>query len=113
MSGKEKSSPKKKYLREIILVLLHCVGFVLLYFVIRRLDFGLMKENFIHVKTWKILAGLALLMLVYLIKTYRWLTINRAFGLNADYGTLLVFFLFSGLLSSVTPGRLGELSRIH
>jgi uncharacterized membrane protein YbhN (UPF0104 family) len=31
---------------------------------------------------------------------------------EASYGTLLIFFLFSGLLSSITPGRLGEFSRI-
>jgi uncharacterized membrane protein YbhN (UPF0104 family) len=102
----------KKILRKTALVLMHSLGFVLLYFVVRKLDFGMIKENFALFRTWKIVVGLVLLMLVYLIKNYRWLTINRAFGLNAGYGTLLVFFLFSGLLSSVTPGRLGEFSRI-
>lgn len=102
----------KNIIRKIALVLLHSLGFVLLYFVVRKLDFPMMRENFTLFKTWKILAGLGILLLVYLIKNYRWLTINRAFGMNASYGTLLVFFLFSGLLSSITPGRLGEFSRI-
>lgn len=102
----------KKIIRKFVLFLLHSLGFILLYFVIRKLDFNLMKENFALFKTWKILAGLGILLLVYLIKNYRWYTINRAFGMDASYGTLLVFFLFSGLLSSITPGRLGEFSRI-
>ncbi len=102
----------KKIIRKISTVLLHSLGFVILYFVVRKLDFGLMEENFTLFRTWKILAGLGILLLVYLIKTYRWMTINQAFGMQADYWTLLVFFLFSGLLSSITPGRLGEFSRI-
>ena len=76
------------------LVLLHSLGFLLLYFVIRKLDFHQLLENLVLFRAWKIAAGLALLMVVYLIKNIRWLTINRAFGLKADYGTLLVFFLF-------------------
>ena len=102
----------KKFIRRTGLVLLHSLGFVLLYFVIRNLDFHLIKENFSLFKAWKIATGLGILLLVYLIKTYRWLTITRSFGMKATYGTLLVFFLFSGLLSTITPGRLGEFSRI-
>ena len=102
----------KKILKRTGLILVHSLGFVLLYFVIRNLDFQLIKENFSLFKPWKIAAGLGILLMVYLIKTYRWLTINRSFGMKTTYGTLLVFFLFSGLLSSITPGRLGEFSRI-
>ena len=102
----------RKIIRKTGLILLHSLGFILLYFVIRNLDFHLIKENFSLIKPWKIAAGLGILMLVYLIKTYRWLTITRSFGMKATYGTLLVFFLFSGLLSTITPGRLGEFSRI-
>ncbi|MFC2114973.1 lysylphosphatidylglycerol synthase transmembrane domain-containing protein [Bacteroidota bacterium] len=103
---------KRNSIRKIGLVLLHSLGFILLFFVIRKLDFQMLKENIALFKIWKIFAGLGILMIVYLIKTYRWLIINRAFGLKGSFGTLLVFFLFSGLLSSITPGRLGEFSRI-
>lgn len=98
--------------RKIGLILLHSLGFVLLFFVIRNLDFRMLKENFALFKTWKIITGFGILLLVYLIKTYRWLIINRAFGVKGSYGTLLLFSLFSGLLSSITPGRLGEFARI-
>jgi uncharacterized protein (TIRG00374 family) len=108
----EKPVMRKKFIRRVLMILMHSLGFILLYFVIRNLDFSLMKENFSLFRTWKVIAGLAILMLVYLIKTYRWLTINRVFGVKSPYGTLLVYFLFSGLLSSITPGRLGEFSRI-
>lgn len=102
----------KKIVQRTGLILLHSLGFILLYFVIRNLDFQLIKENFSLFKPWKMAAGLGILLLVYLIKTYRWLTINRSFGMKTGYGTLLLFFLFSGLLSAITPGRLGEFSRI-
>ena len=102
----------QKIIRRTGLILLHSLGFVLLYFVVRNLDFQVIRENFSLFKPWKIAAGLGILLMVYLIKTYRWLTINRSFGLKTTYGTLLVFFLFSGLLSAITPGRLGEFSRI-
>ena len=84
----------KKIIKRTGLVLLHSLGFVLLFFVIRNLDFQLIKENFSLFKVWKIAAGLGILLLVYLIKTYRWLTITRSFGMKASYGNLLVFFLF-------------------
>ncbi len=102
----------KKILKRTGLILVHSLGFVLLYFVIRNLDFQLIKENFSLFKPWKMASGLGILLAVYLIKTYRWLTITRSFGMKASYGNLLVFFLFSGLLSTITPGRLGEFSRI-
>jgi uncharacterized protein (TIRG00374 family) len=101
-----------KTIRRIGLILLHSLGFVLLYFVIRKLDFQLIKENFGLFKPWKIAIGFSILLMVYLIKTYRWLTINRSFGMSTSYWTLLLFFLFSGFLSTITPGRLGEFSRI-
>lgn len=108
----QKSLKKKNTIRKIALTLLHSLGFVLLFFVIRNLDFQVLKDNFALFKTWKIFASLGILLLVYLIKTLRWLIINRSFGINGSYGTLLVFFLFSGLLSTITPGRLGEFARI-
>ena len=103
---------KSRFIRRILMILMHSLGFVLLYFVVRKLDFSLMRENLSLIRTWKIFAGLAILLLVYLIKTYRWLTINEVFGIKSRYGVLLLYFLFSGLLSSITPGRLGEFSRI-
>lgn len=102
----------KKPIQKIVFVLLHGLGFVLLYFVIRKLDFRMIGDYFSLFKSWKVLAGLSLLLLVYMIKTYRWLIINRKFGLEADYLSLLVFFLFSGFLSTITPGRLGEFAKI-
>jgi len=102
----------RKSLQKIAFYLLHSLGFILLYFVVRQLDFTLLKENLLHFKFWKIVAGLIILMCVYLIKSYRWFMINKAFGVECNYGTLLVFFLASGFLSVITPGRLGEFAKI-
>ncbi|MFC2112798.1 lysylphosphatidylglycerol synthase transmembrane domain-containing protein [Bacteroidota bacterium] len=102
----------KKIIKRIALILLHGLGFVLLFFVVRRLDFRMIAGYFSLFKAWKIGVGLCLLFVVYMIKTYRWLIINRKFSVEADYLSLLVFFLFSGFLSTITPGRLGEFAKI-
>jgi uncharacterized protein (TIRG00374 family) len=103
---------RRKTIRRIALILLHSIGFLLLYFVIRKLDFRMTAEYFALFKVWKIVAGLVILFLVYMIKSYRWLLINRAFGIKGSYLTFLVFFLFTGFLGTITPGRLGEFAKI-
>ncbi len=103
---------RKKTLQGIVFILLHSIGFLLLYFVIRKLDFRMTAEYFAFFSTWKIVVGLAILFLVYMIKSYRWLLINRAFGVNGRYQTFLAFFLFTGFLGTITPGRLGEFAKI-
>ncbi len=104
---------KRKTLRNIALALLHSLGFILLFFAIRKLDFGLLKQYLFLFRPWKVVLAMAILLLVYLIKTWRWLRISRSFGVEGGYAELLGFFLFSGLLSTITPGRLGDFSRIY
>ncbi|MCK4745962.1 MAG: flippase-like domain-containing protein [Bacteroidales bacterium] len=103
---------KRKTLKKIAFYLMHSLGFILLYFVVRKLDFVLLRENLLQFRTWKIFLGLLILVGVYLIKSYRWYLINRAFGVKSRYGTLLVFYFASGFLSVITPGRLGEFAKI-
>lgn len=103
---------RKHIIKRVVLVMLHFLGFVLLYFVVRKLDFGKLFEYMKYFSAWKVFAGLVILFCVYLIKSYRWMIINRAFGIGADYRTLLVFFLFTGFLGTITPGRMGEFAKI-
>lgn len=91
---------------------LHVVGFVLLYLVLRSFDWPVFLELFATFRPVDFLAGLGLLVAVYLIKSFRWMLINRTFGVRLGYGTTLIFFLVSGFLSVITPGRVGEFAKI-
>ncbi|HYW95394.1 MAG TPA: lysylphosphatidylglycerol synthase transmembrane domain-containing protein [Bacteroidales bacterium] len=102
----------RKSIRRILFVLLHSLGFVLLYLVVRKLDWGHFFELIKTFPWWSFGLGLAMLMLVYLLKSWRWYIINKAFGIDIPFGTTLTFFLVSGFLSAITPGRIGEFSKI-
>jgi len=103
---------KKGVFGKIIYYALHVVGFILLYFVLRNFDWQSFGRLFSSFTIFDFLIGFGLLILVYLIKSLRWMLINRTFGIHISYGTTLIFFLVSGFLSVITPGRLGEFAKI-
>lgn len=93
--------------------MLHLTGFVLLYFVIRGLEWSRFFELLKTFPLWKYMTGLAILCLVYAIKSLRWHLLNRSFGIETTWRTALVFYLSAGFLSVITPGRLGEFAKIY
>jgi uncharacterized protein (TIRG00374 family) len=103
----------RKRWRNLLFYALHCTGFILLYFVIRRLEFHKLLDMMLMFPVWKIFLGLGLLILVYLVKTLRWFLINRVLEIRTSFHILLMFFLVSGFLSVITPGRLGEFAKIY
>ena len=106
-------SKEKPVNRKWVFALLHIVGFVLLWFVLRDLEWD---TFFILLKTipfWKYLVGLMVLCVVYGLKSLRWHLLNRSFGIKTTWRTALVFYLSAGFLSVITPGRLGEFAKIY
>lgn len=102
----------KKIIGKTFYYFLHATGFVLLYFVLRNFDwesFGALFQTF---RTTDFILGLLMLAIVYFLKSLRWMLINRTFGISLPYGTTMIYFLVAGFLSVITPGRLGEFSRI-
>ena len=91
---------------------LHLIGFFLLYLVLRNFNRSLFGNFFNAFRPMDFISGLSLLVLVYIFKSFRWMLINRTFGIRLSYGTTLVYFLVSGFLSVITPGRLGEFAKI-
>ena len=102
----------RKSWRNILFYALHCTGFILLFFVIRRLEFSKLMDLLLLFPAWKILLGLGLLILVYLVKTLRWFLINRILNIRTSFYNLLAIYLISGFFSVFTPGRLGEFAKI-
>lgn len=103
---------KKGVAGKILYLGLHVLGFALLYYVLRNFDWQSFNTLFTSFKLFDFLLGFSLLIIVYLVKSLRWMLINRTFGIHISYGTTLIFFLVSGFLSVITPGRIGEFAKI-
>ena len=99
--------------RRWIFTLLHIVGFVLLWFVLRGLEWDTFFVLLKTITLWKYLVGLLVLCFVYALKSLRWHLLNRSFGIETTWRMALVFYLSAGFLSVITPGRLGEFAKIY
>lgn len=93
--------------------MLHLAGFVLLWFLVRDLDWKSFLEELLSVPAWKYMVGLLILVGVYLLKSWRWNILNSTFDISTPLKTALVFYLSAGFLSVITPGRLGEFAKIY
>ena len=98
--------------RKWLFYLLHLAGFILLYLVIRDLEWQVFLEVLGDFPAWKYLTGIGVLLGVYVLKSYRWHLLNRSFGIKTGWKSSLVFYLSAGFLSVITPGRLGEFAKI-
>jgi len=103
----------KSITRKWIFAGLHIVGFVLLWFVLRDLEWDTFFVLLKTIPIWKYLVGLAVLCMVYALKSLRWHLLNRSFGIDTTWKMALVFYLSAGFLSVITPGRLGEFAKIY
>ena len=102
-----------KRIKRGLFLLLHLAGFVLLWFLVRDLDWKSFLEELLSVPAWKYMVGLLILVGVYLLKSWRWNILNSSFGISTPLKTALVFYLSAGFLSVITPGRLGEFAKIY
>ncbi len=98
--------------RKWVFVGLHLIGFVLLWYVIRDLQWDEFLTLMGQLPVWKYLAGIAVLTLVYVLKSLRWKLLTESFGIRISWRDSLVFYLSAGFLSVFTPGRLGEFAKV-
>jgi len=82
---------------------------ILIYFLI-KIDFGALKEVLTGVDP-IFFAALMIFFPMMMIKTYRWLVLLKNFGVNIDFSNLFNLNLKGVLYGSITPGRLGEISK--
>jgi len=102
-----------KGIRKKVFIVLHLLGFLLLWWVVRDLEWEQFFALLGTMPLWKFFAGLMALCLVYALKSLRWNRLNRSFGIPTTWRSALVFYLSAGFLSVITPGRLGELAKIY
>jgi len=100
-------------LRKWLFLLLHLIGLVLLWFIVKDLEWYKFGDLLSSFPKWKYLSGLAILCMVYLLKSLRWRLLNKCFGINTSWRDALLFYLSAGFLSVITPGRLGEFAKIY
>ncbi|MCK4747358.1 MAG: flippase-like domain-containing protein, partial [Bacteroidales bacterium] len=103
----------KQVIRKGLFYTMHLIGFILLFVVVRDLEWNRFFQLLKTIPVWKYLVGLLILCFVYAIKSLRWYLLNRSFGINTTWRTALVFYLSAGFLSVITPGRLGEFAKIY
>ena len=103
----------KRGIRKWLFILLHLLGFILLWFVVRDLEWTTFFTLLQTFPAWKYLSGIGILLIVYAIKSFRWHLLNQSFGIKTTWKTALVFYLSAGFLSVITPGRLGEFVKIY
>lgn len=102
-----------RVLRKWLFLLLHLSGLVLLWFIVKDLEWDKFSTLLSSFPKWKYLSGLAILCIVYLLKSLRWKLLNKSFGINTSWKDALIFYLSAGFLSVITPGRLGEFAKIY
>ncbi len=102
-----------KFLRKWLFLLLHLTGLVLLWFIVKDLEWDRFSALLSSFPIWKYLVGLAILCMVYILKSLRWKLLNKSFGINTSWKDALIFYLSAGFLSVITPGRLGEFAKIY
>lgn len=103
----------KRKIRKWLFILLHLTGFILLWFVVRDLEWNMFFTLLKTFPFWKYLTGVGILIIVYAIKSLRWYLLNRSFGIETTWKMALVFYLSAGFMSVITPGRLGEFAKIY
>jgi len=100
-------------LRRIIFISLHFTGFVLLFFVVRELEWKSFLANLKEFPFWKYLTGIGVVILVFVFKSLRWQWLNKAFGIHTTWRSTMVFYMSAGFLGVITPGRLGEFAKVY
>jgi len=86
------------------------IGPVILVYFLVKIDFGALKEVLTGIDP-IFFAALTIFFPMMMIKTYRWLVLLRNFGINIDFSNLFNLNLKGVLYGSITPGRLGEISK--
>jgi uncharacterized protein (TIRG00374 family) len=100
-------------LKRFLFIAVHGIGFFLLWFILKDIDWQRFTELIPLFPVWKFAVGISILLCVYLLKSLRWYLINKSFGIELSYSKSLTYYLVSGFLGSITPGRLGEFSKVY
>ena len=88
------------------------IGIIIIVFILSKLNFAEIKTIFWEVDKHYLFIGLALTIIIIFIKSLRWNYLMQKQEIK--YSLIDSFFMYSAstLLGTVTPGRIGDLSKI-
>jgi len=88
-------------------------GPVLLAYVLAKTDLGELAAILRRAHLGELGLGLVLTWVIVLVRAYRWHRINEREGIHLPFGREFTFYAAAFAIGAVTPGRLGELSKVH
>lgn len=88
------------------------IGFILLIIIIRRFDLGAVYEAFKKTNYQLLILAFLFTIPVILIKAWRWNYLKKLQGIKYKLGDSFLMYWIGMVIGFVTPGRLGEVSKI-
>lgn len=88
------------------------IGIVIIVLILRKLNFVGIKDSILNANKYYLVIGLFLTVVGSAFKAWRWNYLKKTQNINYRLSDSLIMY-FSGMLAGIiTPGRLGELSRL-
>ena len=106
---KQKKNSKYKWLKIVLGV---AVTALALWLSFRKLDWGVLKETFLHVNFFWVILALANTILVVYALGWRWQILLKPKG-KIPLGSLFRLNIISQYVNIIIPGRFGEVSRAY
>jgi glycosyltransferase 2 family protein len=95
---------KKHYLK--------IIGFLILAYIFYKIDFSGVVEILTGARIVYIIAAISLALPTILIKSWRWKYLLKMQGVNYSLKNAFTSYLSSGFLGTITPGKVGEFSKV-
>lgn len=88
------------------------IGIIIIVFILSKLNLTELKGIFSTVNKYYLILGLALAIVGVFIKAGRWNYLKRIQGIKYSITNSFIMYSASTMVGIITPGRLGELSKI-
>lgn len=92
--------------------LIRLIGIAILGYILFRVDFRSYYELLKKLEPLRILFACLLILVIYLLKSFRWYLLLKGQGIVYSYLNSFLAFTGSNFIAFITPGRLGEFAKI-
>jgi uncharacterized protein (TIRG00374 family) len=90
---------------------LRFIGVLVFGFILYKIDFKKLWQVIIHVQLIYIIISVILLILLYVVKSYRWKLLLNSQKIYYSFKNTFLAFTASNFIAFITPGRVGEFSK--
>lgn len=89
------------------------VGFLIFIWIIRAIDFNKLKDSLYEINYFYYILAAAIYLPIHFLKSYRWKKIMDEQKINYSVKNAFLMYGSSALLGLITPGRVGDFSKIN